>query len=71
MPAFELEAIRELPWHSCNAVEAHNLGALATMTAKRTPKSNRLNNQNNNSARTLHFLVHFFAVSARQGPEIS
>ena len=34
-------------------------------------KNNRLNNQNNNSARALHFLVHFFAVTARLGREIS
>ena len=31
----------------------------------------RLNNQNNNSARALQFLVHFFAVTARLGHEIS
>ena len=34
-------------------------------------KSNRLNNQNNNSARALHFWVHFFGVNARLGREIS
>ena len=39
--------------------------------ATRTAKNNRLNNHNNNSARLLHFLVHFFAVTARLGREIS
>ena len=34
-------------------------------------KANRLNNQNSNSARVLHFLVYFFAVTARLGREIS
>ena len=43
----------------------------ATATATRTSKSNRFCNQNNNSARALHFLVYFFAVTARLGREIS
>ena len=30
-------------------------------------KTNRRNNQNNISVRALHFLVHFFAVTARLG----
>ena len=34
-------------------------------------KINRLNKQNNNSARELHFLGHFFAVTARLGSEMS
>ena len=37
---------------------------------KNVKKSNSLNNQNNNSGRALHFLVHFFAVTARLGREI-
>ena len=34
-------------------------------------KSNRLINQNKNSARASHVLVYFFAVTARLGREIS
>ena len=34
-------------------------------------KGNRLNDQNNNSARVLHFLLHFFAITARLGRESS
>ena len=30
-----------------------------------------IGNQNNNSARALHFLVYFFAVTARQGRQVS
>ena len=30
-------------------------------------KAKSINNQNNNSARALHFLVHLFAVTARLG----
>ena len=40
-------------------------------TAKKTKQNSRLNNQNNNSVRALHFLVHFFTVTARLGREIS
>ena len=42
--------------------------ATTTATATRTSKNNR---QNNNSARALHFLVHFFAVTIQIGSEIS
>ena len=38
---------------------------------KNKQKDNRLNKQNSNSARALHFLVHFVAVTARLGREIS
>ena len=36
---------------------------------ERQKSRNSVNNQNNNSARALHFLVHFFAVTARLGRE--
>ena len=44
------------------------LGSLkdaTTAAAVRTSKNNRLNRQNNNSARAARFFVHFSAVTAR------
>ena len=48
-------------------------GVLATRRRRQRErqKSNRFCNQNNNSARALHFLVYFVAVTARLGREIS
>ena len=52
-------------------VPAYTLGSFRNDDGNQNVnKSNRLNNQNNNSARALHFLVHFFAVPARLGREI-
>ena len=70
-----LEAIRELAWHSY-AVEALYLGSFYSNNDGKENVKKAIGliiiyYQNNNSARTLHFLVHFFAVSARLGREIS
>ena len=45
--------------------------AIAMKTLKNKKTIDGLKNQNNNSTRVLHFLVHFFAVTARLGREIS
>ena len=37
----------------------------------KTSENNTLDNQNDNYVRALHSLVHFFAVTARLGREIS
>ena len=61
---------------TCRAIVfAHCFAALSlpslssSLSLLKLPK--RFCNQNNNSARALHFLVHFFAVIARLGREIS